>query len=125
VRHGLERLGIPHEQVKTYMLRQEHVLAHAEMPEETTPLELLQIRTLTIGPGLCANVSLEQAGVLEHTGVSVLAVRRPDGAEVLNPAPETVLRPGDVVTVIGMPDQIALFARLNDQRQPRGEQSRL
>jgi len=125
LRHGLERLGIPHDKVKTYMLRQEHVLAHAEMPEEAAPLELLQTRTVTVGPGFCANVSLRDAGIRERTGVSVLALRGRDGGEVLNPPPETVLRPNDKVTVIGMPDQIALFERLNGRPDPEEEQSRL
>lgn len=123
LRHGLERLGVPHEQVKAYMLGSEHVLARAAMPESASPLELLQTRTVAIGPGFCAGVSLEDAGVREHTGVSVLALRRGDGAEVLNPAPRTVLQVGDLVTVIGMPDQIALFERLNAEPRGRQEQS--
>ena len=123
LRHGLERLDVPHEQIKAYMLGQDHVLAYAELPEEAAPLELLQTRTLTIGPGFCANVSLEDAGVREHTGVSVLALRQHDGPEVLNPPPETVMRPGDQVTVIGMPDQIALFERLNSHARPCGERA--
>ena len=121
LRHGLERLGVPHDQIKTFMLRQEHAPAHAELPEEAAPLELLETRTVTIGPGFCANVSLEQAGVRAHTGVSVLTVRRRDGTEVLNPPPETMMQPGDQVTVIGMSDQIALFERLNAQAEARGQ----
>lgn len=112
LRHGLERVGIPHEQIKAYMLKQEHVLARAELPEEAGPLELLQTRILAIGPGF-AETSLKDAGIREHTGVSVLAVRREDGTEVLNPQPEILLRSGDRVTVIGMPDQIALFEHMN------------
>jgi hypothetical protein len=49
-------------------------------------------------------------------------VRRADGTEVLNPEPEMVLRAGDRVTVIGMPDQIALFERMN--AGPRGVDAR-
>lgn len=82
-------------------------------------------RTITVGPGFCANVSLEYAGVRGRTGASVLAIRRHNGVEVLNPPPETVMRSGDQVTVIGMQDQIALFERLNAQPQPRGERSLL
>jgi CPA2 family monovalent cation:H+ antiporter-2 len=121
LRHGLERLGVPHEEIKTYMLRQEHVLAHAELPEDTPSLELLQTRTITVGPGFCADTSLRDAAVRERTGVSVLAVRGRDGVEVLNPNPDTVLRVGDKLTVIGMPDQIALFERLNGRPHHRRE----
>jgi len=41
--------------------------------------------------------------------VTVVAVLRRDGP-LLNPVPETILRPGDVVRVFGLPEQIAAFA---------------
>ena len=73
----------------------------------------------TVGPGFCANVSLEEAAVSERSGVSVLAIRRQDGAEILNPPEATVMRQGDQMTVIGMPDQIALFERRNAEPEAR------
>jgi K+/H+ antiporter YhaU regulatory subunit KhtT len=50
----------------------------------------------------------------------VVAVTRPDGV-VFNPAPETILRSGDILRVFGLGAQIADFsARVRDRDQPRG-----
>ncbi|HEU5297902.1 MAG TPA: cation:proton antiporter [bacterium] len=114
IRHGLEHLGIPHEQVKTYMEEQRYVEAAAGRGGPQLPLHgLLETRITKVGPGFCVDCSLRRARIRERTGVSVLAVRRTDGSEVVNPGPDVMLRLGDEVTLIGLPDQIALFERLN------------
>lgn len=114
IRHGLERLGIPHDQVKAYMEQQRWVESAAGRPAPEIPLHgLLETRVSMVGPGFCVDCTLRRARIRERTGVSVLAVRRTDGTEVLNPGPDVMLRLGDEVTVIGLPDQIALFERLN------------
>jgi K+/H+ antiporter YhaU regulatory subunit KhtT len=77
---------------------------------------LLETKTLRVGPGFCVDCSLRRARVRERTGVSVLAVKRVDGSEVVSPGPEVVLRSGDEVTVIGLPDQIVLFEQLNQEQ---------
>jgi len=38
--------------------------------------------------------------------VTVVAIRRTDGSEVFNPAPDSVLREGDQLRVFGLPEQI-------------------
>ncbi|MDQ7842786.1 MAG: cation:proton antiporter [Armatimonadota bacterium] len=116
IRHGLEQLGIPHEQIKEYMAEQR---AAAELSAGRAPQlplhHLLEATTVRIGPGFCADRSLRQARIRERTGVTVLTVRRADGDEVINPGPDVVLRPGDLVTIIGLPEQITLFERLNQE----------
>lgn len=63
---------------------------------------------------------VEEGGPLDHRplaesdptnrcGVTVLAVRRPDGSFVHQPGPDTVLRTGDVVIALGTSDQQAAF----------------
>ena len=34
-------------------------------------------------------------------------------AQVITPGPDAVLRPGDEVVIMGLPEQLALFERLN------------
>ncbi|HXF81578.1 MAG TPA: cation:proton antiporter [bacterium] len=116
LRHGLERLGIPHEQVKAYMEQQRAAEFAADRGEPQLPFDgLLATRVVRIGPGFCVDCTLRRARIRERTGVSVLAVRRADGSAVVNPGPDVMLRLGDEVTVIGLPDQIALFERLNGE----------
>jgi len=67
------------------------------------------VRELALRRGGVADQSLRDARIRERFGVTVVAVRRADGL-VFNPAPETILRPGDVVRVFGLPEQIEAFA---------------
>ena len=48
-----------------------------------------------------AGHSLRDAPIREELGVTVIAVRRPDGAMVTNPAPDTILNAGDVLVSLG------------------------
>lgn len=122
IRHGLERLGIPHLDVKGYMQQQRQMLyqdsALAAAPPE---LSLLRTKTVRIGPGFCDDVSLRRASIRERAGVWVLSVRRHDGTEILNPTGDTVLRAGDEATVLGLPEQIALFESLNQEPAQPGQ----
>jgi len=116
IRHGLEQLGVPHEQVKAYMTEQRAVALSAGRPEPQLPLHhLLEAKRLRVGPGFCLDCSLRRARIRERTGVSVLAVHRVDGSEVVSPGPDVVLRGGDEITIIGLSEQIALFERLNEE----------
>jgi K+/H+ antiporter YhaU regulatory subunit KhtT len=47
--------------------------------------------------------------VRERFGVTVVAVTRADGESLLNPSPDTILRPGDRLRVFGLPDQLDAF----------------
>jgi len=115
-RHGLEQLGVPHEQIKEYMAEQRVAAELSAGRAPQLPLHhLLEATTVRIGPGFCADCSLRRARIRERTGVTVLAVRHADGTEVVNPGPDAVLRRGDLVTVLGLPEQIALFERLNQE----------
>jgi len=114
IRHGLEQMGVPHEQVKVYM-EQQRAAATSESPEARSGRALLQTRVIRVGPGLCADRSLRQARIRERTGVSILAVRRQDGTLLPNPSPDTILREGDEVTAIGLSDQLARFELFNTQ----------
>jgi len=53
--------------------------------------------------------SLREAGVPQHTGLVVIAIQ--GEKQIYNPGPETVLAAGDVMIVLGHPDQLR---RLNE-----------
>ncbi|HEV8354996.1 MAG TPA: cation:proton antiporter [bacterium] len=114
LRHGLERLGVPHGDVKAYMEQQRGVVGVAPFGDlPAAGLEhLLRTKTVTIAEGALADTSLGRARLRDRTGVWVVAVRRVDGTEVRTPGAETVLRAGDEVTVLGLSEQIARFEAL-------------
>src|SRR5262249_28455961 len=92
---------------------------------------LPQVRDVPIGTGEIADQSLGQSRIRERFGVTVLTLARAEGATLLlNPPPETILRPGDRVRVFGLPEQIRAFAESarGDRTPPsppgtRGERS--
>lgn len=118
LRHGLERLGVPFAEVREYMLQQRRLEFSPEppQPEPSPPAShLLQTSMIRIGLGAWTDSSLRSSRIRERTGVTVLAVRRADGTEIVNPDPDLMLLMGDEVTITGLPQQIALFERLNQE----------
>ena len=114
IRHSLQRLGTPFPEVRAYMLQQRRLEFSPESLEpQLTAGHILQTSVVRIGSGLWADVSLRQSRIRERTGVTVLAVHRPNGTQVINPRPDDVLRPGDEVIVMGLPEQLGVFERLN------------
>jgi voltage-gated potassium channel len=57
--------------------------------------------------------SLRHSQIRDRTGALVLAVRDKDGTFVTNPAPDTVLKPGQVLIAIGTSSELAALAALN------------
>lgn len=121
LRHGLDQLGIPHPTVKLYMEQQRAAEAQAAAVEpHAREVPLLSTRVVQIGPGVFGGQTLRRARIRERTGVTVLAVRRPDGERIANPPPDTLLREGDEVVLLGLPDQLARFMVLNgDAERPQ------
>jgi CPA2 family monovalent cation:H+ antiporter-2 len=114
IRHSLEGLGIMHDEVKKYMQHQRQVEYLGSVFALAPPdLHLLKTKTVIIRPGLFDDVPLRRSQIRERAGVWVLSIRRQDGAEILDPIGDTVLLAGDEVTVLGLPEQIALFESLN------------
>ncbi|MDR7418276.1 MAG: cation:proton antiporter [Armatimonadota bacterium] len=114
VDHSLHRLGMPSAQVREY-LREIRALeqpgGRIVAPAAGGPL--LQTAVVTVADGPLAHQSLRRTHVRERTGVTVMGVERAGEAPLWNPPPDTVLAPGDRVTVLGLPDQIERFRRLN------------
>ncbi len=81
------------------------------MYEENLEFRLEEV-IVTAGSPLVGN-TLHAAGLQEATGALVLAVRAAHGPFRPNPSPETVLRGGDVLIVVGTPDQLAAVRAAN------------
>jgi K+/H+ antiporter YhaU regulatory subunit KhtT len=107
IRHALGRLALPRGPVLDYLER----FRRAMDVEGDVPAEILPgVRQVTIAAGELADQSLREARIRERFGVTVVSVDRPGDPTLLHPAADTVLRPGDVVRVFGLPAQIAAFA---------------
>jgi K+/H+ antiporter YhaU regulatory subunit KhtT len=117
IRHSLQRLDVPFSEIRTYMIQQRRLeFAPSDFRPQITTGHALQTGVVRIAAGTWADVSLRRARVRERTGVTVLAVHRPDGMQVINPGPDVVLRPGDEVVIMGLPEQLGLFERLNQEQ---------
>lgn len=114
LRHGLEQLGVSHEEIKVYMEQQRGIQFTQSISSlQPAAPHPLRTKTVRIRAGQWVDMSLRRSRIRERTGVSVLSVRRADGFEAVNPGADVILRVGDEVTVIGLPGQIALFEELN------------
>lgn len=79
-------------------------------PEETG----WEIEELRVGPAApFAGKSFRESGIRDRTGCTVLALRE-GGTQRLtgNPSPETVIRAGDLLVVVGTPEQLRRLASL-------------
>jgi K+/H+ antiporter YhaU regulatory subunit KhtT len=81
--------------------------------EPVSGTSLLRTAVVDVAEGPIAHHSLRRTRIRERTGVMVVGIERAGDAPHWNPAPEAVLMPGDRVTVVGLPDQIERFRRLN------------
>jgi CPA2 family monovalent cation:H+ antiporter-2 len=116
IRHSLQRLDVSFADIRTYMLQQRRLeFSPGEFTPQITTGHTLQTGVVRVGSGAWADTSLRRARVRERTGVSVLAIHRSDGAQVVNPGPDAVLRLGDEIVVMGLPEQLALFERMNEE----------
>ncbi|HUX05587.1 MAG TPA: potassium channel protein [Acidimicrobiales bacterium] len=59
---------------------------------------------------ILAGKSLRSAHLRDETGALILAIRRPDGNFVTNPAPEDAIRAGDVLISVGTEEQLRALA---------------
>ncbi len=105
----LARLSLPGHSANAYL---ERFRVAMDMPGRQCPPVpdvLPELQEVTLGSGELADQSLREAAVRERFGVLIVAVRRPDGTNLVNPSPDTVLRPGDRIRLFGLPEQVAAF----------------
>ncbi len=67
----------------------------------------LEVGDVTVTAGsICAGNTVSSSGIRERTGVLILAIKRMDGEIEPNPGPDTVLREGDGLIVMGTSAQM-------------------
>lgn len=105
---GADRVVNPHEIGGTRMaslIVQPNV---ADFVAESMTDRMFEIQLGECAVADCAHLqdrTLDQSGLIEATGVTVLALRRPDGSFVHHPAGDQVLTDGDVLIALGTPSE--------------------
>jgi Trk K+ transport system NAD-binding subunit len=114
VDHALHRLAVPSPDVRAYLRRMREVERPGARIAEVMPgAHLPQTAIVEVAEGPLAHASLRRGRIRERTGVTVIGIERPGEASHWNPPPDAVLVPGDRATIVGLPEQIERFRRLN------------
>lgn len=96
-----------------------NVLDFLELGLHTGQLQMM-IEELAVRDGSrLIGASIEDSDLRSSTGISVLAIKKASGRMVANPLPTEVLHDGDVLIVLGLPDQLDRAGTLtNPQNLP-------
>ena len=109
IRHALARLQLPKSLALNYLERFRDAMESAKAPPvgaDTMP----EVREVAVSSDGVADQSLRESRIRERFGVTVVAIVKA-GDVILNPPPDTVLRPGDRVRLFGLPGEIDRFVR--------------
>ena len=94
------------------MALQPHVAEFVDVVMHDNSLEFRLEELAVPVTSVVAGQSIRDAHLRDRTGALVLAMRRPDGTFITNPAPETSIEAGHVLIVIGTPDQLRSLGEL-------------
>ena len=109
IRHALARLQLPKSLALAYLERFRGAMESAQVPP-AGPETMPEVREVAVGSDGVADQSLRESRIRERFGVTVVAVVKA-GDVILNPPPDTTLRPGDRVRLFGLRTQIDRFVR--------------
>ena len=117
IRHALHHLALPDERLDVYLERFRQAMSAGGPPHPGSEPGLPDVREVQLPPGLLDGVTLRDAHIRERFGVTVVAITRLDGSNVVNPPADAILRAGDRLRVFGLPAQIdALVAAAGGPR---------
>lgn len=120
--HLLFGMGLPEETVQRQVrqIRSSHYLDfRIERPSSTISRDL-RVAAQTMNSrwfplpadSPLTEMTLEQADLRRLTGISLMAIRRSDGEELDYPNPQTILKPGDRLLVVGEPEERTALNKL-------------
>jgi Trk K+ transport system NAD-binding subunit len=109
IRHTLARLQLPKSLALAYLERFRDAMESAQAPPAGSDA-MPEVREVAVSGDDIADQTLRESRIRERFGVTVVAVVKA-GDIILNPPPDTVLRPGDRLRLFGLPAQIERFVR--------------
>ena len=89
---------------------QPHVVDFVDVVMHDGSLQFRLSESVIAADSRLAGETLRSARLHDHTGVLVLAIRRPDGSFITNPPPEATIAAGDVLIGVGTESQLAALA---------------
>ena len=119
---GADRVMSPYvmggKRMATAVLRP-NVLDFLELAMHTDELNMM-IEEIPLGKSSClVGATIADSGLRKQTGVNVIAIRKASGKMVANPSSGTSLEEGDILIVLGVPEQLnqaeALTCAISDQ----------
>jgi voltage-gated potassium channel len=90
---------------------QPHVVDFVDVVMHDGTLEFRLEELAVLASSRLAGNNLRAAHLRDETGALVLAIRKPDGSFVTNPAPEVVIEAGDVLIGVGTAEQLQSLTR--------------
>jgi voltage-gated potassium channel len=91
-----------------------NVLDFLELAFHTDDQQLM-VEELLVGPNArLANKTLGFCDIRSEIGASILAVKKASGETVSNPSAEVLVKEGDVLIVLGSPEQLAKAEKLTE-----------
>jgi CPA2 family monovalent cation:H+ antiporter-2 len=109
IRHALARLQLPKSLALDYLERFRTAMESAKAAPARGDA-MPEVREVAVAADGVADQSLREARIRERFGVTVVAVVK-GGDVILNPPPDTIIRPGDRVRLFGLPAEIERFVR--------------
>jgi voltage-gated potassium channel len=82
------------------------VVDFMELATSSDNLELAMEQVTIAAGSPLANRSIVEAGLRQRYGVIVVGIQREDSRMDFNPEPDTAIRPGDKLVVLGRPDSL-------------------
>jgi len=107
--------------VSPYVIGGQTVVQAVVRPDALSFLEMatrrdyseLQIEETEVKAGSSlAGAQVRDGRLRREMGITIVAIKRPDGKMVFNPAPEAVLEQGDVIICLGHRDQLRRLSAL-------------
>jgi CPA2 family monovalent cation:H+ antiporter-2 len=110
IRHASYYVHVSDEQIRQYLRGFRKAMYSMEGKPPMSPTSFPEVRELPLTGSSLAGQSLRDARIREKFGVTIVSLVRSSGKTLMNPAPDTVLEPGDRLRVLGRVEEIEAFA---------------
>jgi K+:H+ antiporter len=110
IRHASYYLQVSDEQVRLYLRGFRKAMYSMEGKPRMSRIPFPEVRELTLENASLAGQSLREARIREHFGVTVVSIVRASGEALMHPPADTVLATGDRLRVLGMAEEVDIFA---------------
>ena len=109
IRHAFAYIKLPDDQIRAYLRGFREAMDSLQSKPAPSRLPFPEAREFTLTSVRFAGHSLRDNRIRERFGVTVVSITRASGEKLLDPPPDTILKPGDKLEVLGLSDEIDAF----------------